>query len=180
MSARHDIIEAFWQFYAQKPIDKITVTELMRRAGYHRSLFYTYFTDIYAIREAEEADILHAIRHAVPQILKTALERRDMSAIIKMFYTTLHDFLPNVVILLGPNGDLSFQAHVRHVLRQTLYQLLHITSGEHQRKLAVEFFINGHIAAILYFYEHQDDIDIVQYAQWLQAILTPLLKPTQS
>lgn len=178
MSARADIIEAFWQFYTNTPIDKITVTALMRRAGYHRSLFYTYFTDIYAIREAEEEIILHAVRRAVPQILRTAIERRDMSVTLDMFYTTLHSFLPHVVILLGPNGDLSFQTRIRHILRQTLYQILQITPDEHQRKLAVEFFINGHIAAILYFYEHQDDIDVIQYAQWLQTILTPLLKPT--
>ena len=53
MSTKENIIEAFWKLYAEKPIEKITIQELMNKAGYHRSVFYVYFKDIYDLLEQE-------------------------------------------------------------------------------------------------------------------------------
>ncbi len=39
-------IDAFCLLYSQRPIDKITVQEIARKAGYNRSTFYQYFLDI--------------------------------------------------------------------------------------------------------------------------------------
>ena len=54
MCARENIIIAFWNLYEYKHINKITVTELMNKAGYHRSVFYSYFKDIYDLLEQEK------------------------------------------------------------------------------------------------------------------------------
>ena len=36
--------------------NKIIIKELMDKAGYHRSVFYTYFKDIYDLLEQEQQD----------------------------------------------------------------------------------------------------------------------------
>ena len=51
MTTKENIIEAFWKIYAHKPLEKITIQELMDKAGYHRSVFYVYFKDIYDLLE---------------------------------------------------------------------------------------------------------------------------------
>ena len=40
----------------KKSINKIIIKELMDKAGYHRSVFYTYFKDIYDLLEQEQED----------------------------------------------------------------------------------------------------------------------------
>lgn len=46
---RENLIEAFWELYKDKPIEKITVKEITNRAGYNRGTFYAYFKDTYEV-----------------------------------------------------------------------------------------------------------------------------------
>ena len=39
-------MEAFCLLYSQKPLEKITVHEIARKAGFNRSTFYQYFLDV--------------------------------------------------------------------------------------------------------------------------------------
>lgn len=43
------IIETFLNILAKKPLDKITVTEVITECGINRSTFYYYFEDIYSL-----------------------------------------------------------------------------------------------------------------------------------
>lgn len=56
MFTKENIIIAFWEKYREKSINKIIIKELMDKAGYHRSVFYTYFKDIYDLLEQEQED----------------------------------------------------------------------------------------------------------------------------
>lgn len=46
----------FGKYIEKKSINKIIIKELMDKAGYHRSVFYTYFKDIYDLLEQEQED----------------------------------------------------------------------------------------------------------------------------
>ena len=56
MFTKENIIIDFWEIYREKSINKIIIKELMDKAGYHRSVFYTYFKDIYDLLEQEQED----------------------------------------------------------------------------------------------------------------------------
>ena len=56
MFTKENIIIAFWEIYREKSINEITIKELMDKAGYHRSVFYTYFKNIYDLLEQEQED----------------------------------------------------------------------------------------------------------------------------
>ncbi len=55
---KQNFINAFIILNQKKPIEKITVKELTVLAGYNRCTFYRYFSDIYAILETIETEIL--------------------------------------------------------------------------------------------------------------------------
>ncbi|WP_339308302.1 TetR/AcrR family transcriptional regulator [Paenibacillus sp. FSL R5-0519] len=59
---RQKFIEVFCGLYSQKPIEKISVQEIANNSGYNRSTFYQYFTDIYALLDAVENDLLNDIK----------------------------------------------------------------------------------------------------------------------
>lgn len=42
---RKNIVMAFCRLYEEKPIEKISVKDVIALAGYNRSTFYEYFTD---------------------------------------------------------------------------------------------------------------------------------------
>lgn len=58
---RQAFIEAFCLLYNQKPIEKITVQEIAKKAGYNRSTFYQYFLDIDDLLDEVENTMLEYI-----------------------------------------------------------------------------------------------------------------------
>ena len=58
---RKAIIESFNRFIAAKPLDKITVKDLVEDCGITRNTFYYYFTDVYALAAAVLRERLEAL-----------------------------------------------------------------------------------------------------------------------
>lgn len=59
---KQNLVNAFCELYLQKPVEKISISEITTSAGYHRSTFYQYFVDIYDILEYIENDVLNYIK----------------------------------------------------------------------------------------------------------------------
>ena len=59
---RQRFLDVFCELYTQKPIEKISVQEITRKAGYNRSTFYQYFFDIYDLLAYVENDVLEYIQ----------------------------------------------------------------------------------------------------------------------
>lgn len=59
---RQAFIHVFCDLYSQKPIEKISIQEIANKSGYNRSTFYQYFTDIYALLDYVEENVLKSIR----------------------------------------------------------------------------------------------------------------------
>lgn len=57
-NTKQDLIDAFWYFYCNKRIEKITIKEITLKAGYNRSTFYEYFIDIYDVLEQIESSLI--------------------------------------------------------------------------------------------------------------------------
>ena len=59
---RQNLIDAFCILIRKKPVQKITVRELVDKAGYNRGTFYKYFRDVYDVLEQIEALVLDRIK----------------------------------------------------------------------------------------------------------------------
>lgn len=57
------IVESFLHLLGKKPIDKITVRDVVDHCGINRNTFYYYFQDIYAVLE----EISHSVADALPR-----------------------------------------------------------------------------------------------------------------
>lgn len=55
---KYALVSVFCDMYMEKPIDKITIKEITSRAGYNRSTFYQYFTDVYDVLAYVEDELL--------------------------------------------------------------------------------------------------------------------------
>lgn len=100
---RKNIIGAFCQLYEQKPIEKISVKDVISLAGYNRSTFYEYFPDIYAVLAYIEDDVVNYIKNGLNS------ERKSHTDLLTLFVAK-EDYLK---VLLGQFGCVHFQDRLK-------------------------------------------------------------------
>ncbi|MGN0658807.1 MAG: TetR/AcrR family transcriptional regulator, partial [Emergencia sp.] len=91
IKTRAAIKEAFFQLLAEKPFEKITVSDITGKALIHRGTFYSHYTDKYDLMEQIENEVIDSIGNFVTLVNRETLE--------KSF--TEHEPLPHIVPLLS-------------------------------------------------------------------------------
>ncbi|MEY8298129.1 MAG: TetR/AcrR family transcriptional regulator [Emergencia timonensis] len=64
-NTKADFLTAFWQLYEKKDINKISIGELCRLAGYNRTTFYVYYKDIYDLLNKAVESIFMPIKEEI-------------------------------------------------------------------------------------------------------------------
>ena len=101
---RKNLMDAFWNLYSKEGIGKVSVREIVSKAGYNRSTFYEYFTDVYDVLEQIEASVLPDVEKH--QDIMTNLGAHLPLKHLTEVYSRNQKYF---VVLLGKNGDPAFQ-----------------------------------------------------------------------
>ncbi|MCD7982347.1 MAG: TetR family transcriptional regulator C-terminal domain-containing protein [Clostridiales bacterium] len=97
------IRQALFELMKDRPINKITVTDICKTADINRSTFYSYYEDVYALLASIQNDLFEDVVFTLStenwfeDLLKLVDENKDLCQ-----------------VLLGPHGDASF-------IRQLIY-----------------------------------------------------------
>lgn len=67
--SRQNLIDAFEIVFRKKPLEKISIKDITDAAGYNRSTFYLYFSDIYELADAYEDSVLKDVSAIVENIV---------------------------------------------------------------------------------------------------------------
>lgn len=146
---KDDIREAFWKLYKTKDISKIKVSEVVEVAGYNRSTFYAYYTDVYAILEEIEESVFRAF-----QDFKPSKSMEDVSREINDVYKTEGEYL---AVLISENGDPQFIRKLINYLYPILKEELKISDDDLMFKYKLEYQISGLLSTMsLWFRNGQD------------------------
>jgi len=139
--------EAFWTLYSKQNLDKITVKDLCNLAGYNRSTFYQYYTDIYHMFHKLESQLLDEIYEFVIQLV----ERADQLNATQVIQTIFELFSQNnkfISVLYGSHGDNEFKPKVVENLKplwiKYFFNIANFTPAEVD--LLMEFNISGIIS----------------------------------
>lgn len=100
---RKNIITAFCRLYEEKPVEKITVKDVIALAGYNRSTFYEYFADIYAVLNYIEEDVIEYIKAGLNN------ETKSQTDLLTLF-AAKEEYLK---VLLGTFGYVRFQDRLK-------------------------------------------------------------------
>ena len=108
---RKNIVMAFCKLYEQKPIEKISVKDVINLAGYNRSTFYEYFTDVYALLKYIEDDVINYIK------AKMNNETRSPADLLTLFSAKedcihFQDRLKNEFMQISNESDNSLQPYL--------------------------------------------------------------------
>jgi AcrR family transcriptional regulator len=156
---KQNLIDAFWQIYRTKRIDKITVRDITLKAGYNRSTFYEYFTDVYDVLEQIEESILPDPKE-LPQIDFSGSEMHDniddllkIDDFGKMFYGRSNYY----TVLLGENGDPNFLLKLKNSMTPKV-KLLMIANGvpdDFELEYILEFTTSAMIGVLNHWFTHE-------------------------
>ncbi|MCD8088565.1 MAG: TetR/AcrR family transcriptional regulator [Oscillospiraceae bacterium] len=107
---RRRFVDSFWSLVREKPIGKIAVSELTRRAGYNRSTFYEYFLDTDDLLAYVEEELLEQMKQTIHQLPP---ENQSPGVLFQNIFAIMNEEL---YLLIGPNGDLSFLEKIKKEL----------------------------------------------------------------
>lgn len=174
------IIDAFWIIYQQKPIDKITVKEIVETAHVHRSTFYRYFTDIYDLLNQLEQKVISEISVNLKKNCNTT-DFNDLLSHADLMVVALKEYAPMIYHLTSPNGDIFF----RNKLKEQVQLHFNSLGFAKNTSLATEYLFNFMFSCILsnlnFWYEHQNECSLEQICNMCkQMISSGLLQFTKN
>jgi AcrR family transcriptional regulator len=177
MKKRHDItaqtkqnlIDAFWQLYCNRPITQITVKDIVQRAGYNRSTFYEYFSDVYEVLETLEAAI-------IPTMETLPLfdgPHGQIGMPFEQFVQWYQQHAQYYSVLLGERGDPAFAGKLKHCIRPTVMALHQQYPHVQHAKFAlvIEYMLSAMIGVMVHWHQHPQLMTIDEVMVLMQRMM---------
>lgn len=168
---RQNLIDAFWQLYRIKKIEKISVKEVSELAGYNRTTFYVYFKDVYEILEEIENNTITAEEFR-DIILEQLLNKTDKKETLKKLLQLFENNIKYLPVLLGENGDPLFRQKLLKKLIPTVISVFtDLTPKEIlEIKYILEYQSAAALSTIAKWYTNGKDIPLEQFLEILYSI----------
>ncbi len=159
------IRESLYELMKEKPLNKISVTEICNRADVNRSTFYSYYTDIYDLHQKIIKDFFslqkYVIKHIKESIkTKNALEEftySDFYNIVYYYLKTVEDNTDLYKFIFNQNANNSVHASFGKVTYLTIKDVLNPLIEEERAeelKKAFTFVAGGTTALIMKWVEN--------------------------
>ncbi|MCD8308620.1 MAG: TetR family transcriptional regulator C-terminal domain-containing protein [Clostridia bacterium] len=168
---RETFIETFWLMYKDSPAGQIKIGELSQKAGYNRSTFYEYFTDIYDLLHQAEDGLINEFKirasEKFPDGIKNVNYENTIRTLVELF-----DLLgEKMFLLIGENGDPSFQNKLRKQVMPFLQQMMGQDFGKYADYVS-SFSFSGAIGILKFWHENKKDISEEEIVTLLVSLLT--------
>lgn len=149
---KQDLIDAFWCLYSKKRIEKITIKEITVKAGYNRSTFYEYFTDIYDVLEQIENSIIPNLDELPP----ISILNRNNEVGLDMFLKLYEQNEKYYSVLLGDNGDPAFASKLKNSIKPLLKKALitEVKFNDLEFDFVLEYILSSMISIMSYWFKN--------------------------
>lgn len=134
------IEQSFLELLKQKPVSRVTVTELCEKAGINRATFYKHYLDVPDLLEQIEAELFRQIRLAF-QTRPTEMK----AFLVEMLQYTYRE-RDRFYALGGENGDPELMTKTFLICYESAYPLLKENLPqipEDQRQMLYQFLSQG-------------------------------------
>lgn len=156
--SRKMIRQAFFETLKEKNFEKITVTDIVKKADINRSTFYAHYPDVMGVVEEIQQEILAYTQHFMDNV--------DF----KDFYDNPKPYLQHIVNLVAENNELyrllmtSAMAakqfdRLKYILIDRTLETLEVQKGsvnKFEREFSIRFYMGGIIEV---------------YTQWMNGVI---------
>lgn len=149
---KQDLIDAFWSLYCEKRIEKITIKEITVKAGYNRSTFYEYFTDIYDVLEQIENSLIPSLDELPP----ISILNKNNEIPLNMFLKLYEQNEKYYSVLLGDNGDPAFASKLKDSVKPLLKEALatEVKLNDLEFDFVLEYILSSMISIMSYWFKN--------------------------
>ena len=163
---KQKLLDSFWKLYSKKSIDKITIGQIVTDAGYNRSTFYEYFTDIYDVLNQLEDSLINYIKE---NIANNFSNDKDMINQIAKLYDSKGQYIST---LISKNGNIEFNNKLKNALKTIILKEFNIVEEDFRISLILEFAVSSIISTITYWYNNGQPIPSEELVIMLRSILS--------
>lgn len=159
---------AFWDIFENKDISDIRIEEIVTAAGYSRSLFYTYYKDIYDLYENIEGDALEKLKEIIDHIkvfFKSERLTNDgekkLLEVIEPIYLNIERILRT--LFLQPYNE-RFRFRIMKMLKQYFLEDFELDKSNKPEllDLYIEGLVGSHVATVSHSFATQGYLDLKQ------------------
>ena len=153
------IRESLYELMKEKPINKITVTQICEKADVNRSTFYSYYTDIYDLHQKIIKEFFATQKKVIDEtkkILETKQDLRkltidDYSEITYAYVSTIKTNKELYKFIFNQNSTNSIHVSFGKVFYHMLYDIISpVFPEEHIESFRISFnFISGGTTSII-------------------------------
>ena len=162
-------VDAFCLLYLQSPIEKITIQEITRKAGYNRSTFYQYFKDAYDLLNYLEDEIIASIK----ETLNKNLGQIDFTeSFIQSFSNLQQETQRYAEVLLCNPQNTKFILRAKDTLMPLMLHHFKISENDEKAIYILEFYLAGVISIASRWFSDRQKISIEEIGLLIHTLLT--------
>lgn len=166
------IKDAFFELYAVKKIERISIKEITEKAKLNRGTFYVYYQDIYDLLEKVEDELIEELLEKIKGVATIILRDGDIFSFLPplAFYQKFGKYLK---VLLGNNGDPHFIYKIKAIIKKTLKELFrqeHIPMVPHM-DYVMEYMASAQIGLISYWMQNDMELPIEELGSLIKELL---------
>lgn len=167
-----NIRQAFWELYAERPLEKITVKQVTDRAGYNRATFYLYFRDIYDVLQQIEDELIGLLEKLVQTRLMRESEP-DFSGHMGVLLELARRYSLQFQVLLGDRGDPAFATRFKQALAPMLDRFLVTERALTPQEAALlhEFYLSGLLAVVVAWLRDPQDMTVADLVPFITDVV---------
>ena len=167
---------AFFTVRNVKSLDKITVKDIVTEAGYNRSSFYLYFTDVYDLADAAEKSVIGRLADAAEKEFANA-ESVSMDDFMARLARKTSEYADEIVIL---SDSKSFRDKFMDVLRPNFSRVSGLDPEDEKYDYLVSLFFSIMLHNISYWAQHRDEVSLAGIADMTRDIFLPGIQQLKS
>lgn len=156
---REKLKNAFWELYAHKKIEHITIKDITDKAGYNRGTFYVYYRDVYHVLEQIEEEMIALANEHAGKLLALASQGGTTTDSLLYIIRLFEKNEKYLTILLGEKGDPSFVYKLKEAIKETFIRNFGTGNLKDQNIIdyIFEYIASAQIGLISYWYKHNKD-----------------------
>jgi AcrR family transcriptional regulator len=166
-ATRQAFVGAFLKLGRKKPIERISVKELSEAAGYNRTTFYNYFTDVYSLYEYIENYVFENMRAQIEENIRNPADRESFVRNVVKLTSEWKGYL--AVVLSNPYGY-HFSVQVKSGLIKYWTEELGLPKDDIKTSYMLDSYMSAVFSVVNRWVRNQDDMTAEEMADLLREI----------
>ena len=122
-NTKNDFRIAFWKLYKRNSVEKISVSELCRVAGYNRTTFYVYYDNIHDLLHRCIEEMLRPIKEHADELQRVGAPPEDRGKLAQLYLETLKINTDYVRLLIDHHQLYILEDQYKAILRPVLLKM---------------------------------------------------------